>query len=103
MKKKPSDYFEAHIMQNDKKVSTAYGTYCGFLDFDGVRYWDGRYVQGIKIKFNKNPLPSDFKNRSDLMTLRKGEIAQAQIEKEKGEEIQRRDAKLRHQHKIQKN
>lgn len=47
---RPTDYFEGHIMEKDKKISKFYGTYCGFLDFDGVRYWDGRYIQGFKIR-----------------------------------------------------
>lgn len=50
MKKKPSDYFEGTINQKGKAVSKFYGTYCGFINFDGVRYWDGRYLQGVKIK-----------------------------------------------------
>lgn len=37
-------------MQKGKSVSKFYGTYCGFLTFDGVRYWDGRFMQGIKIR-----------------------------------------------------
>lgn len=50
IKDRPSDYFEGHILKKDKKVSKFYGTYCGFLDFDGVRYWDGRHMQGFKIR-----------------------------------------------------
>lgn len=50
MKKKPSDYFEGNIIQNGKPVSKFYGSYCGFISFDGVRYWDGRYLQAIKIR-----------------------------------------------------
>ena len=68
-------------MQKDKKVSKFYGTYCGFLDFDDVRYWDGRYVQGFKIRLQEKPLPSDFLNRSDLQTLKEGKIHEAQQEK----------------------
>ena len=89
-------------MQKGKKVSTAYGTYMGFLDFDGVRYWDGRYMQGIKINLAENPLESDFRNRDDLRTLKTGDVGKAQIDKEKGEEMQRRDAKLRQQLKNKK-
>ena len=46
---RPSDYFEGTITKDGKKVSTGYGSYCGFIDFDNVRYWDGRYLQAIKI------------------------------------------------------
>jgi hypothetical protein len=47
---RPSDYFEGTINQNGKPASKFYGTYCGFINFDNVRYWDGRLIQGIKIK-----------------------------------------------------
>lgn len=53
---RPSDYFEGSILQKGKSVSKFYGTYCGFIDFDGVRYWDGRGVQGVKIRLEDKPL-----------------------------------------------
>lgn len=42
IKKKPKDYFEGRIEQNGKTVSLISGTYLGWLEFDGVRYWDLR-------------------------------------------------------------
>jgi len=69
MKKKPSDFFEGTINEKGKVVSKFYGTYCGFINFDNVRYWDGRYIQGVKIKLEDNPLESDFRNRDDLKRL----------------------------------
>jgi hypothetical protein len=68
-------------MQNGKAVSKFYGTYLGFLSFDGVRYWDSRYIQGIKIKLSDKPLQSDFRNRADLKLLKEGKIQEAQTEK----------------------
>ena len=88
-------------MQGDKKVSKFIGTYCGFLDFDGIRYWDGRHLQGFKIRLQEKPLESDFRNRPDLQALKNFKIEEAQIQKEKVEEAQRRDAKLRQQFKAQ--
>ena len=44
---------------------------------------------------NENPLPSDHRLRSDLKTLRDGDLVKAQEEKEKLEQIQRNDRKLR--------
>lgn len=66
-------------------MSKFYGTYCGFLDFDGVRYWDGRHLQGFKIRLEDKPLESDFRNRPDLQTLKEGKIVEAQEQKEKVE------------------
>ena len=42
VKKKPSDYFKGTISQNGKVLSEIYGSYMGFCEFDGMRYWDFR-------------------------------------------------------------
>jgi hypothetical protein len=44
---------------------------------------------------NDNPLPSDHRIRSDLRTLRDGDVIKAQEEKEKIENQQRSERKLR--------
>lgn len=49
VKKRPTDYFAGEIMKNGKKVSTFDGTYCGYLNFDNVRYWDGRFIKPFKV------------------------------------------------------
>ena len=36
------DYFAGSIYKNGKEVSKVYGNYMGFIEFDGVRYWDLR-------------------------------------------------------------
>ncbi len=41
---RPSDYIAGSIMHKGKPVCKYDGTYCGFLNFDDVRYWDGRYM-----------------------------------------------------------
>lgn len=46
---RPSDFFEADICQGNKVVSKVYGSYRGFLEFDGKRYWDYRYVVPLKV------------------------------------------------------
>ena len=56
-------------------------------------------MQGFKINLDEKPLPSDFRNREDLILLKDGKITDAQTAKEKVEESQRRDAKLRQQYK----
>lgn len=78
---RPTDYFEGTINQKGKSVSKFYGTYCGFINFDDVRYWDGRYLQGTKIRLDEKPLESDFRNRSDLKKLQEGKLQEAQEEK----------------------
>lgn len=49
VKKRPSDYFAGDIMKNGKKVSSFDGSYCGYLNFDNVRYWDGRFVKPFRV------------------------------------------------------
>ena len=38
---RPSDYIEGTITKGGKAISKYDGSYCGFLNFDGTRYWDG--------------------------------------------------------------
>ncbi|KAL4463958.1 hypothetical protein ABPG74_005895 [Tetrahymena malaccensis] len=100
VKKKPSDYFQGDIVQNGKTICKVYGTYLGYIDFDGVRYFDHRLVtpHTIFMKQGNDSLESDHKKRLDLITLKQGNVKQAQVEKEVLEEFQRKDAKLRKEH-----
>lgn len=41
-KKRPMDYFAGEITQNGRVVSRLLGNQMGYIDFDGVRYWDVR-------------------------------------------------------------
>jgi len=54
IKKKPSDYFSGEITKNGKKACTFDGTYCGYLNFDNVRYWDGRQLKPFRVFFCVN-------------------------------------------------
>jgi len=68
-----------------QKVSTIFGNYMGFIDFDGVRYWDLRDSDDFMyfpIPFGKKALESDSTKRTDSVTLATGDVVQAQIEKE---------------------
>jgi hypothetical protein len=96
---KPSDYLEGFIMREGKVISQLTGTFLGHLDFDGRRYWDLRHSQTFQvlcrqIEFEAN-LPSDSELRPDLVSLRNGNIQEAQVHKEAMEHLQREDRKLR--------
>jgi hypothetical protein len=89
---------------NNKVVSKIYGSYLNYLEIDGLRFWDIREnvpikVKLIKIKFKQlsleRQLPSSSIYREDRILLEKGLIDQAQIAKEKLENIQRSDRKFR--------
>ncbi|KAL4483593.1 hypothetical protein ABPG72_016874 [Tetrahymena utriculariae] len=104
VKKKPSDYLQGDIKVNGKVVSSCFGSYLGFMEFDGKRYWDHRYVLPIKMNVVNSPLQSDHQKRTDRKFLAQAQLKKAQEEKERLEGIQRNDAKLRkkYQEKVEK-
>ena len=55
------DYLEGKIFKDGEEVSKLYGTYMGYLDFDGERYYDYRECTKLFKKPTPvlNPLPSD--------------------------------------------
>ena len=78
-------------MKDGKKVSDIYGTYAGYCDFNGERYYDARVVQNFMAKpipetettspnlRNSLPvvLPSDCTKRADSVTLLAGDVESA--------------------------
>lgn len=73
----------------------------GYLNFDGVRYWDRRDKEKIhfppRLKEDVDPiaLPSDASKRTDRLFLEERPVEEAQVEKERLENLQRHDRKLR--------
>jgi len=47
--KKGRDYVHGWIKKHGKKVAELNGSYMGYLEFDGVRYWDIRRMQNFSI------------------------------------------------------
>jgi hypothetical protein len=92
---RPSDYFSGEILRNGKKVSNILGTYLGFIEFDEVRYWDIRDSVYLKTYDNPNQRKSSSLYREDRIYLEKGEISKGQEQKERLENLQRYDRKLR--------
>jgi hypothetical protein len=76
-------------------VSQIDGTYCGYINFDKIRYWDGRFLKAFKLNLDEKTLDSDFRKRNDLQLLKQGKLEEAQKAKEEIEEKQRKDVKLR--------
>ena len=99
-KKKVQDYiFGAIEKQNGGIISELNGTYWGYIDFDGERYWDVRDCIKFPVSHSdKNVLPSDSRHRIDLISYEKNDLTEAQNNKEKLEILQRHDAKLRGHH-----
>jgi len=94
---RPQDYFKGEIQLQGQKVCDISGTYLGFMDFSGLRYFDGRQSASVTsaILPEEKLLGSDSLFRLDSKTLEKGNIDEAQKEKELIEQSQRADRKLR--------
>jgi len=93
VKKKPSDFFSGEIKLKNIVVCKVYGSYLSFMDFNNIRYWDLReniYLQPIEV-MNQPQSSSLF--REDRILLQEKKIDQAQIVKEKLENVQRADKK----------
>ena len=98
VKKKAQDYFQGNITQNGMKICEVYGSYMGYMDFNGQRYFDIRHNNEIYYPLNllhMEALPSDSTRREDSNVLASGDLEQAQRKKEEMEEAQRHDRKLR--------
>lgn len=70
----------------------------GFLDFDNVRYWDVREKDTVHFPIageDPNPLPSHASHRTDGRYFISRSLEEAQAEKERLENLQRHDRKLR--------
>lgn len=99
VKGKVTDYVEGVIVEDNKRiVSKLSGTYLGYFEFDGIRYWDAREVGAFQMSYSES-LPSDSDLREDLKLLRDGKLTEAQAAKEKLENIQRNDRRLRDIHR----
>ena len=76
------------------------GNYNGYLDFDGVRYWDVREKDEFYFPIageEPNSLPSQASKRTDGRFFISLPVVEAQAEKERLENLQRHDRKLREQ------
>jgi len=94
--KLPSDYLRGKLYKGDEVISDVQGTWLGCIEFDDERLWDFNedYVIYEAIGVD-DPLPSDCRFRDDVRFLAEGDKEKAQKEKERLEEKQRYEAKLR--------
>ena len=83
------DYFVGEIKKDGKVVSKLFGTYMGYIEFDGVRYFDIRRADSFKVvdKELDECLSSDWRKRTDSMSLREGDVEQAQVNKDAQENL----------------
>lgn len=81
VKGRPSDYFRGEILKDGKVVCKLFGNYAGYIDFDGVRYWDVREETNYKIKGvelrTTDCIPSDCRLRIDSIALKQNNVEEA--------------------------
>lgn len=97
-------------MKDGKEVSTLLGSWLGFVDWDGKRYWNILTDKPETPAEAPNPLPSDSRFRLDRKLLAEDKLDEAQQcaglggrprlltpgrAKTELEEYQRRDRRLR--------
>ncbi len=93
--RRPSDFFSGEIKMKNIVVCKVYGSYLSYIEFNNIRYWDIRENIPVKKLQFESKLKSDSIKRDDRYLLELGRIEEAQIAKEKLEELQRADRKLR--------
>ena len=98
----PSDAFVGAIERTDAagntiaQVASVQGSFLGFLDFDGERYWNVHDASArTEPTLRAAHLPSDSRTRADRNALARGDEERAQAEKVVIEEAQRRQRRLR--------
>jgi len=105
-KKLPTDFMEGELFTyklnkderevNKRKVCTIDGSWLGELRFDNKSFWKwSMQLPKAQVLPAEDPLPSDCRFRADLLALESGDLDLAQKEKDRLENIQRREAKLR--------
>lgn len=83
---------EKHIV---KKLAEFDGIWNSYVNINKEEVVNFKTDMPYMFTVEKNPLPSDSKHRKDLIELLKGDVESAQEQKERMEEEQRRDQKLR--------
>lgn len=95
--KTPADTFRGALYMGDREVCSAEGSWLRELRFGDKVYWKLGEVAPVvpHLPPSSEVLPSDARFRSDLKALLAGQAAEAEAEKKRLEEEQRRDRRLR--------
>lgn len=87
--------------KEEQSLIKGYGSWIGQIYFEDKCYWSVLDEQQSWNRNDLNIIPSDGKLREDLNYILTGDIDNAQKEKERIEDIQRKDQKLREMNKKQ--
>jgi hypothetical protein len=91
----PLDEFSGSISHGVNTVCDFKGSWLDNIKFDEKEYWKLDQCHMIKPIIPEKCLPSDCRYREDSVALAEGDLNWAQKEKERLEELQRYDRKLR--------
>ena len=83
--------------KDSKSLAVIDGEWTNFLYFDNVLYWRVKTYPLTPLTSMDYTLPSDSTIRDDLINFVNGKDTEAQAIKEKYEDVQRSDRKLREQ------
>ena len=83
----------------EKEVAEFKGTWTQALKFDGEEYFNFRSEMPCVLEEKGCPLPSDSQFRTDIRKLIENNVGEAQVEKERLEDLQRRDKAMREKHR----
>ena len=81
--------------ENNRCLSKLHGQWNGKIFIDNQQAFDFETQLPVELDNYCYPLPSDSNLRSDVIELSKGDLSVAQDEKDRLEELQRKDRKLR--------
>jgi hypothetical protein len=84
-----------YLKKNPKNYCGVEGQWTKYLNFENEKYWENGDYPLARFYREDYILPSDSTFREDLNYFIQNDEEQAQIWKEKMEEIQRNDRKLR--------
>jgi len=77
------DYLTGSIIDKDgTTISTLTGNYMGYINFDSDRFFDVREMEICEVKAEPKSLTSDSRRRIDSVALLKGNVEEAQSNKE---------------------
>ncbi|CDW82058.1 oxysterol binding family protein [Stylonychia lemnae] len=91
----PIDCIEGTIQGQGQEVSKIQGSWLEFLRFDDKLYWELETCDTVRPVAIDKCLPSDCRYREDSIAFGEGDLDKAQQEKERLEELQRKDRRLR--------
>ncbi len=78
-----------------KEICKVNGIWHQFLEFDNRKYWEFEDYVAYQLEKERDPIPSDSNFREDVIIWKNRDVDAGQSAKERLENLQRADKKLR--------